>query len=268
MRLGCCGPLDSAKSMKQAGFDFIEVSVQAVLRGQEPDDAWAADAPNVDQIPLPIEAANGLVPGDLPIVGSNRDVAALTTYMQRVASRAKRLGIQRLVFGSGKARLRPDDVDEQTAFEQIAEFCRLAGDACAANDVTLVIEHLNKGETNTINSLAEELRLMEKVDHPAVAALIDSYHFGIEEESDQAVLDLGDRVEHVHVAEPVGRVEPGAADGDDAYDFDNFFCLLRKIGYEQRISIECRWTGTIDDKGPAAVAFLRDAWQRSGRCES
>ena len=42
--------------------------------------------------------------------------------LRRVAKRAERLGIQRLVLGSGGARKRPDGVTETQAFEHIAEF--------------------------------------------------------------------------------------------------------------------------------------------------
>lgn len=265
MRLGCCGSIDRAQAMKRAGFDFLEVNVQGVLKGHEGDAAWDAGAPDPGGVALPIEAANCLVPAALPVVGPGRDVPALTTYMERVAKRAGRLGIQRLVFGSGAARRRPDAVDQSTALDQIAEFCRIAGDACAAHGVVLVIEHLNHSETNTINSLADQVRLVDAVDHPAVAALVDSYHLGIEHESDQAVLDLGDRLRHVHVAEPVGRVEPGAPGNAEPFDFEMFFCLLRKIGYHERISFEGDWSGPIEDAGPAAVGFLRAAWERAGR---
>src|SRR5688500_15748700 len=130
--------------------------------------------------------------------------------MQRVAKRAKRLGIERLVFGSGGARKRPAGVDEETARVHLAEFTRMAGEVCAHHGVTLVIEHLNRGETNTLNTLAEARDLCEGVDHPGVQMLVDSYHYGLEKENDQAVLDLDGTLRHVHVAEVVGRVQPGA----------------------------------------------------------
>src|SRR5699024_2942940 len=132
-----------------------------------------------------------LLPSDLPVVGAQRDLEALKKYMRHVAKRANQLGIKILVFGSGKARYRSDDVDDQTANNHLAEFCDIAGNSCANNDVTLVIEHLNKEETNTINSLAQEKKLIEQTNNKAVTALVDSYHYGLENEDDQALLDLG-----------------------------------------------------------------------------
>src|SRR5690606_28683333 len=122
-----------------------------------------------------------------PIVGPERDFAALTQYMQRVARRARRLGIARLVFGSGGARKRPDNVDEETAAAHLHEFVAMGAEVMHAQDVILVIEHLNKGETNTLNSLSDCTALCEAVDHPGLQMLVDSYHYGLEKESDEAL---------------------------------------------------------------------------------
>ena len=271
MRLGCCGSYEQAKAMKDAGFDFVEVNVQGVLKGQEDDAAWSASAPDPVKLALPIEAANCLVPGGLPIVGPERDMAALTQYMSRVTQRAQKLGIRRLVFGSGGARKRPEGVDEATATAQIEEFAKMAAEEAGQREVVIVVEHLNQGETNTINSLADELALVEQTDHPALAALVDSYHYGLENEDVQAILNLGDRLKHVHVAEPKDRVQPGAhgpfGEHPDAFDFESFFCALRKIGYDEGISFEGKWAKPMEEAGAETVDYLRSVWTAAGRCE-
>ena len=268
MRLGCCGGIGDAGKIRDAGFEFLEVGVQGVLKGLEDDAAWSASAPDFDALPLPIEAANVLVPGSLPLIGGGRDVAALRQYMERVARRAKTVGIERIVFGSGGARKRPDDVDEATAMAELAEFCGIAGDALAKHDVVLVIEHLNRKETNTINTLAQERELMDRVNHPAVAALVDTYHFGLENDSEADLLSLGHRLKHVHVAEVVDRIQPGGhEDASKRYDFEHFFCVLRKMGYRERVSFEGKWTGPVEEVGAACVKFLREAWASADHCE-
>jgi len=269
MRLGCCGSLDQARAFKDAGFDFVEVNVQAVLRGDEPDSQWLADCPDPAALPLPVEAANCLVPGNHPIVGPERNMADLTDYMSRVAERAGRLGMRRLVFGSGGARKRPDGVDPRTAADQLAEFTRMAGDLCAKHEVTMVIEHLNRKETNTLNTLVDALALCERAGSPGVGMLVDSYHFGLEAETDEALLELGDSLAHVHLAEPVDRIQPGGHGGDTtkAFDFANFFALLHKIGYDQRLSLECGWKPSFEAAAPACAAMLRQTWETSAGCE-
>ncbi|MEX0776804.1 MAG: sugar phosphate isomerase/epimerase family protein [Phycisphaeraceae bacterium] len=272
MRVGCCGGLEQAQAVKDAGFDFLEVNVQSVLKGDLASSEWDKAAPDPAKFVLPVEAANCLVPGSRPIIGPQRDLAGLQDYMQRVAKRAQRLGITRLVFGSGGARKRPEGVDQDTADKHLAEFSRMAAEACAHHDVIVVIEHLNVGETNTLNKLAQARHLADKVGHPALAVLVDSYHYALEKENDEAIIELGDRIRHVHVAEPVQRVQPGAhgamAHSPDAYDFAHFFCLLRKAGYGERISFEGKWSQPIEKVGRQCVELLRDAWDKAGTCES
>jgi len=265
MRLGCCGSIDQSETYKSAGFDFVEVNIQGVLKGTVDDQTWAADAPNPDTLALPIEAANCLVPGNMPIVGPDRDFDALTVYMNRVAERARKLGIQRLVFGSGGARKRPAGVEPDDAFKQLVAFAQMAGDACGGNDVVLVIEHLNKGETNTLNSLEACMQLHEAVQHPHVQVLVDSYHYGLEDEDDEALLTIGDHLMHVHIAEPIDRIQPGGHDDPSkSFDFEHFFALCRKLGYDERVSFEGKWTKPVEEIGSTTAALIRDAWARAG----
>lgn len=269
MRLGCCGTMDDATVMKAVGFDFLEVNIQAVLQGGISCKEWRE--PDMASLPLPIEAANSLLPASMPVIGPDRDLAKLTKYMERTAKRARKLGIERLVFGSGGARKRPEDVSLELANEQLAEFTTIAADACGEHGVILVIEHLNSKECNMINKLDEARALCEAVNHPNCMGLVDSYHYGLENDTEQAVLDMGPILRHVHLAEPdSGRGEPWhpAADGGSGFDFDDFFCLLRKIGYNERISIEARWSGPIAEKGEQVVKRLREAWTCAGKCES
>lgn len=270
MRLGCCGKIDQAGEIHDAGFDFLEVNVQAVLKGDLSSKDWESQAPDFAKLPLPIEAANSLVPASRPIVGPNRDMRGLQDYMQRVAKRAQIVGIKRLVFGSGGARKRPEGVTPEQATEQLIEFATMCAEVCAHHEVMVVIEHLNRGECNTINTLEEARLICEAVGNANLMMLVDSYHYGLEKENEQAVLDLGNTLRHVHLAEPDGRGEPGVPRSpQNAFDFDDFFCLLRKIGYDERISIEATaWSGSIAEKGPGVVRMLRDAWTKAGRCES
>ncbi|MCX5660064.1 MAG: sugar phosphate isomerase/epimerase [Planctomycetota bacterium] len=268
MRLGYCGSIEQAAEVKAAGFDFLEVNVQGVLRGNEADDVWERTAPDPAKLPLPVEAANCLVPGAMPIVGPSRDFKALQAYIARVTKRADRVGIRRLVFGSGAARKRPDGVSPEAATKELAEFTRMTGDACAANNVVLVIEHLHKGETNTLNALGDCLSLCRQVGKPSVQMLVDSFHFALEQEKEQASLDLKGTLRHVHVAEPSGRIEPGAPPkeaGAKPFDFVAFFRPLRRIGYDERVAVESAWTRPLNEAGPECVRFLRDAWDRAGR---
>ncbi len=267
MRFGSCGSINDAQVLKDAGFDFLEVNIQGVLKGDEPSSTWDAAAPDPANVVLPIEAANSLVPGNRPVVGPKRDMNGLQDYMQRVAKRGQRLGIKRFVFGSGGARKRPEGVSEKECQAQLEEFTRMAGEVCAHHDIVLVIEHLNKGETNTLNALDECAALCNQIDLPSVQMLVDSYHFGLEKEKMSSVISLGNTLRHVHVAEVVGRSQPGVrvpeAKESDMFDFVDLFQALRKIGYDERVSIECKWTGPMAEHAAASLKYLKKAWAES-----
>lgn len=269
MRWGCCGSIDQAEAIQQAGFDFLEVNVQAVLQGEVEDAPWEQTLSSYEASPLPIEAANCLVPGSLPVLGPTCDLPALQQYMERVSRRAKRLGMTRLVFGSGGARRRPTDLSTSEAYRQLEAFTRLAGEVCGEQGILLVIEHLNQSETNTINSLEQAMRLCDRVSLPSVQVLVDSYHYGLENETDDALIALGSRIRHVHVAEPVDRLQPGGHGdlSDKAFDFVHFFALLRKVGYGERISIEAKWSKPIEENGASTLALLKESWEAAERAE-
>lgn len=266
MRLGCCGELEQAGEIRDAGFDFLEVDAQRVLRGQEPSAQWDAAAPDPARLPLPIEAAYCLVPATMPIVGRARDFTALQDYIQRVAKRAQFLGIRTLVFGSGAARRRPEKVDEHTAHEHIREFVRMTGEVCAHHQINLAIEHLSAEATNTLNRLSQAREMCDSVGRANVTMIVDCVHFAHERESDQALLDLGDRVTHVHIAEPANQRQP-FANGTESYDLQHFFCLLRKIGYNGPVSVEARWSPSIAIDGANTAALIRQTWEQASRSE-
>jgi len=265
MRFGVCGSIEQAQMVADAGFDYAEVGVRDVLDPTTPSKQW--QPPDLDALPLPIETANGLLPGEMKIVGPKRDMTALQDYMQRAAKRAEQLGISRLVFGSGAARRRPNEVDQDTAWGQLCDFTRMAGEVCRHHGVTLTVEHLNEKETNTVISLAEAEKLRQDVGHDNVTLLVDSYHLGTGGEGIDAVTPVVEHVDHVHVAEVEGRGYPGRNSEPDApgepSDFAGLFEALKSGGYDQRMSIECAWPKDEAAKSDAmkrSCGFLRKLW--------
>ena len=66
MRFGICTKLETADAVKEAGWDFVEENAQGLFRGLE--GSWAGQV-RAATAPLPIPAANTLVPGSLKITG-------------------------------------------------------------------------------------------------------------------------------------------------------------------------------------------------------
>jgi sugar phosphate isomerase/epimerase len=252
---GLCTAIKDAKVLADAGFDYVEPSVQQYLRGETADDDYEREASDV----LPAPACNMLVPGHLKVTGPERDASKLETYMERVLRRAGEAKVETLVFGSGAARMIPDGFDRDEARSQILGFLRLIGPIAQRHGVVVVIEPLNRGECNVLNGVAESMTYVREVDHPHVKCLVDSYHHWLEKEPIGDIADAGGDIAHVHVADEHGRRVPGKGTAPNPASYEDFFRPLKHNGYDGRISIEGNWQQDAEALGEA-LDLIRRAW--------
>jgi sugar phosphate isomerase/epimerase len=259
MQFGICTSVASASAAKAAGWDFVEEHVQNFLQGLVPDSDWTGDRLAAAS-PLPILAANCLVPADLKITGPAADLEKLRAYMITVAARARKCAIKTLVFGSGGARNVPDGFDRARAAQQIFDFAKMAAALCAQNGVLLVAEHLNRKECNILNTVGECESLVRRVDSPAFENLVDCYHFWLENENLADLKKAMPHIRHVHVSDLAGRVAPGESAKSD---FRPFFRVLKDSGYNRAISVEAIGFSDIAATGPRVLAFLKKQWDEA-----
>ncbi|WP_163582115.1 TIM barrel protein [Gracilibacillus saliphilus] len=73
--------------------------------------------------------------------------------------------------------------------------------------ITIVIEPLNKKESNIITSVPETVALVEKVNRPSIQVLADLYHMMEENESLENIKTARSYLQYVHVADS-GRMVP------------------------------------------------------------
>lgn len=254
MRFGCCVPPDKIEIIARAGFDFCELPASAV----QPLDDDAAALPALRAIaaaPLRPEAFNVLVPATLPLVGPHADLAAMRAYLRRAFGRMAQLGGAVVVLGSGAARRLPADMPRAQALDQLVEALTLAADEAGRAGITLVLEHLNQGETNVCTSLAECQALIEQRAIAGLRLLADLYHLEVEREPLAHVAAAGPLLAHVHVAGG-GRRAPDVA----GYDYVGFMDVLQATGYAGRISAECAWED-LEAQAAGALAFMRQGWR-------
>jgi sugar phosphate isomerase/epimerase len=181
-----------------------------------------------------------------------------TAHVKKVMSRLSKLGVQVLVFGSGGARRVPDGFSKDEAWKQLVDFSRRAAEEAKPAGITVTIEPLRQQETNIINTAAEGLKLVEAVNHPNFQLMIDFYHLASEHEDPAIVLTAKDRLRHLHVANPNGRVFPQKW---DEFDYAPFFANLKAIGYDKRISMEGAAPPDLSVQGPVTIALLRKAFE-------
>ena len=81
----------------------------------------------------------------------------------------------------------------------------------------------------------EALAMAKRVNRKNIRVLADLYHIWQEVEPFTNIVEAGDWLAHVHIAEPVKRKYPG----NDDFDFSDFFTALKAAGYDGRVSCEC-----------------------------
>jgi sugar phosphate isomerase/epimerase len=169
--------------------------------------------------------------------------------------RAGEIGMRYLVFGSAGARMVPEGFSPTRAFAQYVEALRRMAPVAQRHGVTIVVEPLNRGECNLINTIVEGAEAAAQADHPAVKLLVDIFHMLRNGESPDDIVTVGPWVRHAHIAENVDRAAPGVA----GEDFRPFLRALHRIGYGSLLTIECNWgkLGLAGEVGPAVAALRR-----------
>jgi len=251
----CRGPEHQAL-LKEIGYDFWEGSVGPLLVPGDPDDAFEAKLRNVLPLVLPVRSCAGFFPAAVPLVGPNADLTAIERHARATFRRAQRLGVTHIVLGSGGARRIPEGFDPARAREQFIEACRRMGPAAAEFGVTVVLEPLNRAETNFFHRVDEGVELVDAIAHPNIQLLADIYHMMREDEGPDSLRKAGARLRHCHIAEKQNRTPPGTA-GDD---FRPYFRALKEIGYKGGVSIEGRWSRDLETDLRRALDVMRRQW--------
>jgi sugar phosphate isomerase/epimerase len=254
MRYGICTSASgSGAPLRASAADFVEENVQGFLKPREADEAaFQARLTAAQACGKPILAANCFLPGDPKCVGPAVDRPAIRAYAETAFRRAAQAGIRVIVFGSGGSRNIPDGFPRERAVVQFtALLCELAPLA-AAHGVTLVVEPLNRGECNLVNSVDEGADIVRAVNHQGVRLLADVYHMRRDGEGPDAIARNRDLLAHVHVAELQDRAAPGTA----GEDLRPWLAELAE-GYDGAISIECGWKD-LSAQLPAALECLRE----------
>ncbi|NLN20061.1 MAG: sugar phosphate isomerase/epimerase [Firmicutes bacterium] len=243
---------ESLRFLSDVGYDFAEFTVGLAMNPPQGDFEALLEA--VSTAKLPVYAFNSFIPPSLPLIGPARDLKALEKYVKEACSRIARLGGRVIVLGSGAARRAPEGLSSEETRKHLMEFLTLAGQHASPYGITIVLEPLNKKETNLIHLVSDAVRVVQELNMDNVRALADTYHMEMEGESPEVLADLGAFLSHVHVAD-TDRRAPGTGD----YDYDLLRECLEAGGYSGGISVECKWED-FKAEAPIALRTLRQAW--------
>ncbi|MEH7413804.1 sugar phosphate isomerase/epimerase family protein [Neobacillus drentensis] len=250
MKIGCCAGIEKAPVLYQAGYDFIECTVVSLLP-EASEEEFTPILRKYQESPIPVQSFNILLPGDLKIVGEQVDKERIKRYLSTALKRVKQIGADTIVFGSGGARTLPNGFSRKKGEEQIVEFLHMTADIADPLGLTIVIEPLNKKESNIINSVPEAVAFAKLVNRKSIKTLADFYHMDEEKEPLTHIYENKDFVKHIHVAD-TGRISPGMG----SYPYPEFLNQIRRSQYNGRMAIECNWND-FETEAKQALIFLK-----------
>lgn len=120
-------------------------------------------------------------------------------------------------------------------------------------EVTLVLEMVNRYESDCLHRVEEGLAFLERLPSPRLRLHLDTFHMNLEERDiPQAIRGAAGRIGHVHVADS-DRWFPGHGH----YDFGGTLAALREIGYNGALAAECLSCPDPDTAAEETIRNLR-----------
>lgn len=250
-QLGIVESLEKDSLVYASGFHLIGETVSKMLAPSLTEEQFQSNLQKIKKAKTKLYLCNVLFPGNLKIAGPEVDEKKVLAYLDQVSYRAKQAGIPILVLGSGGSRRLPEGYDYQTAKNNFILLCRKMALVAKKHGITIAIESLNSTETNFLNTVQEAAEVVKKVDHPNFRLNADIYHMMKENEPPQHIIDAGNIIVHVEIAEKDKRTMPGVM-GDD---FRPYFRALKSIKYKGPIVIEAN-INNASQEIPAAHQYL------------
>ena len=235
MKIGICRTDDIYDAAVRCGLDYVEPAMCAIRDKQ--DSELREMRRRAEDKGLTLDGTNGFFGGDVRLYDDDK---AVCDYAARNFEAANIIGASYCVIGSGTARAVPEGGDKQVYLERFAGIIYNVGNVALQYGVEVYIEHLRKEESNIINTFDEAVRFCRGVGLSNVGCLLDLFHFYSSGE-DLAELDklAPGELKHVHIARPnPDRFAPRAEDEKAIKEWTD---KLKMIGYDGRLSLECRW---------------------------
>jgi sugar phosphate isomerase/epimerase len=179
-------------------------------------------------------------------------------YLVELARCCRDLGGELLVFGSPAQRRIPAGKSREQAAEFALDTFRLAAPGIADAGVKLCLEPLAAPEADFINTCAEALALLDRLNHPNFVLHLDVKAMAADEAPAPELIRRHARhTGHFH-ANDANRRGPGFGDTD----FAPIFRALRDVDYRGWVSVE------VFDYTPDPETIARESLRYMRECEA
>lgn len=237
----------SFRKFKSWGFDTVEIPVEA------PE--------HIDPLRLKAAAERaGIAIGSIcACMGPGRDLRGTVkeqrtgvSYIKKLINQAALMGCPSVIgpLYSVVGKRGPVAPDRQRLeFATVVRNLKVLAEQAEQAGVTLMVEPLNRFETDFLNTCEQGLKLLKAVGSPNVKLHLDTFHMNIEEKNQAAAIrKAGKHLGHFHAC-GTDRGTPG----NDSLDWAPIVKALKSIGYRGDVVIE---SFTQDVKVIAAAAAI------------
>ena len=139
-----------------------------------------------------------------------------------------------VVIGGVRGTLTGSERDHAKQYEMAVDAVGRYAEYGRANGVALVIEPINRYETNYINSIGDAMRFIDEVGGDDLGILADTFHMNIEEANlAESLRSAGNRICHVQFTDS-NRL----AAGRGHINFHELAAVLRESNYHGYLSTE------------------------------
>lgn len=224
--------LDLLPMIRRLGFDYVEFPLMNFQDMSE--DEFAAIVGDVERNNLSCPVACNFFPGSVRLVGKDLNKGLIASYLDEILPKLDRLGIRKIILGSGPARTFGPDQTREEAFEQFCDVLRtVILPRTKKFGMTVCIEPFERTYCNLIISVLEGLELVEAIGDDGLELMVDLYHMLSNGEPLDELEQCFSHIRHVHIAGPDRRVP----EESDSYIF-RALEILKKLGYDGTVSFE------------------------------
>ena len=224
--------LDLLPMIHRLGFDYVEFPL---MNFQNMDmKEFDSIVEKVRENKLSCSVACNFFPGSVRLVGKDLNKGLIAAYLDEILPKLDKIGIRKIILGSGPARTFGPD---QTRDEAFGQFCDVIKTVILPRTkkygILVCIEPFEKTYCNLIISVTEGLQLVKAVNDEGLELMVDLYHMLSNGEPMEELAECFDHIKHVHIAGPDRRVP----EDSDTYIF-KALGILGKLGYDGTVSFE------------------------------
>jgi sugar phosphate isomerase/epimerase len=182
---------------------------------------------------------------------------ATADYLVELARCCRDLGGELMVFGSPAQRRIPAGCTRAEATENAVDTFRRAAPAIGDTGIKVCLEPLSPPEADFLNTAAEAVELMQRINHSSFALHLDVKAMSTEDTpAPELIRRHVAHMGHFHANDP-NRRGPGFG----ATDFVPIFRALRDSGYGGWVSVE------VFDYSPDPETIARESLRYMKQCE-